>query len=699
MAEDDDPVVDEVDVFLAKGLAENLYLFQYPLRPSGVIHDPSKVQAARFKPQHQKVELEVGIDTQSRQYAWSKGEQIALNVDGKGQEASHFGSDVMDKQVLTSTTVPTPSSCYAVGMVRDGELHLTPVHGTVQMRPSYNYLDKADVRMKEAAAAMAADAGESSQDEEEDNPRAVTVRFARPETDETKARRMASYQYIEQQVAEEQWINCSLHGTKGPYAEKERQLLYTRATDFDASHLTRPPKEYLSMLLPEASEDSSEKPAMPSNVLSLSQLKNLSLGDQVKALMTNAKMMSFSQLLALLTSGVDPTAVLRTVQQVAMLVQGNWVVKSDILYPKDTCSPHSGAPAELVCRGRDYVMWRFTQFRFIVRKEATSIIKLPHEDVKEIFEQLAVVRVNKGWEFLLPHDQDFMDRYPDVVQRQQMLWDAKYSQLSKLLKLAKGDTPKKGKEPSHPGQERESVVVSGQERVKVARQRARSRSQQQIDPSSTAAQNSTTLSESAIVKTEPVDQGEPMDISSGVDNHLGNGVLTLPKGASALAANTSDNSGKPSDELRTEVVRFCDEKLRSNMVLSMSEMKRLLLLRLSQCPPGDVLGTGVSDKLLEQSMFEAGAMQIQLPWPPNSDATPDQQKVFALAHVGDKYDKIRETILEMFNESFKLRRNAINSKVQEAIGQEANKHDIEKVLREVCMVKGTQWYLKGSLTS
>ncbi|XP_078691347.1 DNA-directed RNA polymerase III subunit RPC5-like [Branchiostoma floridae x Branchiostoma belcheri] len=695
MAEDDDPVVDEVDVFLAKGLAENLYLFQYPLRPTGIIHDPSKVQAARFKPRHQKVELEVGIDTQSRQYAWSKGEQIALNVDGKGQEASHFGSGVMDKQVLTSTTVPNPASYYAVGMVRDGELHLTPVHGTVQMKPSYTYLDKADMRMKEAAAA--ADAGESSQDEEEDNPRAVTVRFARPETDETKARRMASYQYLEQQLADEQWVGCTVHGAKGPYAEKERQLLYCRATDFDASHLTRPPKEYLSMLLPEASEDNSEKPAMPSNVLSLSQLKNLSLGDQVKALMTNAKMMSFSQLLALLTSGVDPTAVLRTVQQVAMLVQGNWVVKSDILYPKDTCSPHSGTPAELVCRGRDYVMWRFTQFRFIVRKEVTSIIKLPHEDVKEIFEQLAVVRVNKGWEFLLPHDQDFVDRYPDVVQRQQMLWDAKYSQLSKLLKLAKGDTPKKGKESSHPGQEKETVVVSGQERVKVARQRARSRSQQN-DPASTSAQHSATLTNPAAAKTESADQGEPMDISSGVDNHLGNGELALPVGASSALA--ADNSGsKPSDELRTEVVRFCGEKLRGNVVLSMSEMKRLLLLRLSQCPPGDVLGKGVSDKLLEQSMFEAGAMQIQLPWPPNSDATPDQQKIFALAHVGDKYDKIREVVLEMFNESFKLRRNVITSKVQEAIGQEPNKHDMEKVLREVCMVKGGQWYLKGTLTS
>ena len=29
---------------------------------------------------------------------------------------------------------------------------------------------------------------------------------------------------------------------------------------------------------------------------------------------------------------------------------------SDVLYPKDTCSPISGVPADILCRGRDYVV-------------------------------------------------------------------------------------------------------------------------------------------------------------------------------------------------------------------------------------------------------------------------------------------------------------------------------------------------------
>lgn len=38
-------------------------------------------------------------------------------------------------------------------------------------------------------------------------------------------------------------------------------------------------------------------------------------------------MMPFANLMGLLASGTDSTAVLRCIQQVAMLVQGNWVVK------------------------------------------------------------------------------------------------------------------------------------------------------------------------------------------------------------------------------------------------------------------------------------------------------------------------------------------------------------------------------------
>ncbi len=49
-------------------------------------------------------------------------------------------------------------------------------------------------------------------------------------------------------------------------------------------------------------------------------------------------------------------------------------------------------------------------------------LQLPPEDVKDFLEQMSVPRLNRGWEFLLPTDHDFVRKHPDVAQRQHMLW-------------------------------------------------------------------------------------------------------------------------------------------------------------------------------------------------------------------------------------------------------------------------------------
>lgn len=42
--------------------------------------------------------------------------------------------------------------------------------------------------------------------------------------------------------------------------------------------------------------------------------------------------------------------------------------------------------------------------------------------MKDFLEQVATPRVNRGWEFLLPTDVDFVRKHPDVAHRQHMLW-------------------------------------------------------------------------------------------------------------------------------------------------------------------------------------------------------------------------------------------------------------------------------------
>lgn len=48
--------------------------------------------------------------------------------------------------------------------------------------------------------------------------------------------------------------------------------------------------------------------------------------------------------------------VIRALPSVGILVQGNWIVLSEILYPPESMSGLHGVPADLMCRARDYVV-------------------------------------------------------------------------------------------------------------------------------------------------------------------------------------------------------------------------------------------------------------------------------------------------------------------------------------------------------
>lgn len=55
--------------------------------------------------------------------------------------------------------------------------------------------------------------------------------------------------------------------------------------------------------------------------------------------------------------------------------------------------------------------------------------RLPEEEVTEIMSQVAVkVRGRKGWDFALPYDSSFMSRFPEVVERQGLIWQMKKQQ-------------------------------------------------------------------------------------------------------------------------------------------------------------------------------------------------------------------------------------------------------------------------------
>ncbi|XP_009989164.1 PREDICTED: DNA-directed RNA polymerase III subunit RPC5 isoform X3 [Tauraco erythrolophus] len=653
-----------------------------------------------IKPKQQKVELEMAIDTLNPNYCRSKGEQIALNVDGTcTDETSTYSSKLMDKQTFCSSQAASNVSRYAAAVYKKGELHLTPLHGILQLRPSFTYLDKADAKHREREAAN--EGGDSSQDEAEDDVKQITVRFSRPETEQARQRRVQSYEFLQKRQAEEHWVHLHYYGLKDSRSEHERQYLFSQGHGLaENTELIKSPSEYLMMLMPPSVEEENDKPMAPSNVLSMAQLKTLPLADQIKILMKNVKVMPFANLMSLLGSGTDSTAVLRCIQQVAMLVQGNWVVKSDVLYPKDTSSPHSGVPAEVLCRGRDFVMWKFTQDRWVVRKEVAAVTKLCPEDVKDFLEHMSVARINKGWEFMLPYDEDFVKKHPDIVQRQHMLWMGIQAKLEKVYNLLKEHlTPKKQEAQSaHP------LLVSGEQRVSMAKAKVKQnygqleKELQKQKAEMKSHDTSVKMDVSNIhIKEEPVSDEEPMDTSvyEGMNNGIVNG-LHVEEDPTDLNGHLP---GGCIDRVAQELKAFVSSTFKKQFVLTLSELKRLFNLHLASLPPGHTLFSGISDKMLQDMVLDTGCKQILVPFPPQTAASPDELKVYALWEAGDTYDQHRQVLLEIFSKNYRVRRNVIQNQLSQECGEDLNKQEVDRVLKDCCVSYGGMWYLKGTVQS
>lgn len=486
--EDDDEVVQELDVYISKALADNLYLLQYPHQSSEVEYADEKCVGARVKPKQQKLELEYALDTHDQSYDRARGEQFAENANCGGdgftdKEKPLFSSNVMDRQVFTSTKSSGAAENYAVGILRPGELHLSPIHSILQMRPGYPHLDQSDAKAKAAEAAM-------EEDEEVEAPKAVTVRFANQETDRAKKAREKSFRFMQQQKENERWVQADFHRLGTEMSGVERSMLFCPQMDRDMSDLPGTLPQYLQRLVIEKKESSdtkvNAKKTSSSQELSIHALNSLPLQDQIKAILLSAKVVNLAKLSTVLPPKSDVVAVVRQLQQVAVLVRGCWVVKSDVLYPKDTFSPKTGVPAEIIGRARDFLMYLFTQSRHVSQTKFADTVKLPREDVKTLLSEMAKP-TPEGWEFLLPCDIDFITKFPEVVQRQQMLWDAKQQYLSKSFKQSRQDS-------------REAVMQSppaGGAKARQVRRRPRSRND------STASEGSGSESGSATNGPEP----------------------------------------------------------------------------------------------------------------------------------------------------------------------------------------------------
>ena len=262
--EDDDPVVKEMPVFLSQDLSNNLCMLHFPLRPACRPYedDLGEVSHIKVKPMQKRIELQYKIETDSN------------NFDIRAP-------NVIKKLTLVSKPVP-PKTNYAVGMIREGQLHLTPLNTVVRMVPSCDYIDinEQNEKMAEAAREAEMEDGESKKPEGNVELRPLHVKFKEKETERSQSYRKLTHAYYKQIMDQEKWIDFEWNSkdSEGSAAEKEKLVGQSAVPiNFNMSR-----SDYLSHLGP----SSTSSIPMPS-----SSLENLpaSLTTQVITLLKNGE--------------------------------------------------------------------------------------------------------------------------------------------------------------------------------------------------------------------------------------------------------------------------------------------------------------------------------------------------------------------------------------------------------------------------
>ncbi|XP_021763359.1 DNA-directed RNA polymerase III subunit RPC5-like [Chenopodium quinoa] len=367
---EEDCVVAEYDVYYTpRDPATQLYVLQYPLRPSWRPYElEQRCTEVRYKPKSGEVEVDLSIDTNSDNYLKSDTD------DGK-----------LVTQTLSSSCKPPQTTSYAIGVLFDKKLYLNPIHAVVQLRPSMESLDSSGSKIKQPNVTFK---------EERSNNSAV----AGPSRKEMKQTDPA---------AVESWISLKYHSSATGLAEKYLRKMVTEQKD--PLQFLMNPYDYLNSLCPRAVINK-----MTSRGPSKRFLLSLPLEERIKTLLVEGPSIQRFKVIKHLAPDDPVEEVLEILQKYALLVQGLWVLKSSIRHP------NARGPEILA---RDYALLLFSQSPFIKDIEL-DVLGSQKSTGKIVLRELAVERPScKDWKFKEATDVLFMKLHPDVVEKQMKLWE------------------------------------------------------------------------------------------------------------------------------------------------------------------------------------------------------------------------------------------------------------------------------------
>lgn len=163
------------------------------------------------------------------------------------------------------------------------------------------------------------------------------------------------------------------------------------------------------------------------NSISLTKIKQLQLSEKINKLLINCIVIPFPKLVSLIASNLDEELVIKLLQKSAMLVQGCFVIKSDLLFENNLCD---------MAILHDFISFSFTKSRELKRQEITSQIKFPLDSLMTALNRLARFDAKtRTWHFLYETDHEFIRKHETISVQMEISWEIRKLQMFKNLNL------------------------------------------------------------------------------------------------------------------------------------------------------------------------------------------------------------------------------------------------------------------------
>jgi hypothetical protein len=272
---------------------------------------------ARIKPENRILEQEHSLEVGGENYDTMADEYLQIQ-----------------RQLLRATHVDLPTH-FAVGVMKEGELHLTPCENIYQMRPTFDHINANDDDLGK---------GEEVDVKAENKKKEITklgVEFKKKESIKSIESRKRSYAHKKRVEDSEEWVELLVHGQDTEESKEQHdRMVYTgdakASFDMEASDYVSS-LHYMSQI--NRAQVGTVKSTSGTNI---EDLKEIPAQDTIRAMFNAAQLLTLGQVCAAAVNLKHRREMLlRDLVEVAVLVHDPqrdvdvWVLKSGLAFEND----------------------------------------------------------------------------------------------------------------------------------------------------------------------------------------------------------------------------------------------------------------------------------------------------------------------------------------------------------------------------